>query len=125
MVRRIEIAAGHVKAQAELNETETAQAVWNALPIEGMANTWGDEIYFSMPLVFQLEAAQEVVQVGDLGYWPPGKAFCVFFGATPASKGDEIRPASAVTVFGRIVGDATVFKTVKDGTTMTVRRSES
>jgi len=125
MVRRIEIVAGQVKAQAELNETETAQALWDALPVEGMANTWGDEVYFSVPLALQLEAGQEVVQVGDLGYWPTGKALCIFFGPTPASEGDEIRPASAVTVFGRIAGDATVFKMVKDGTRVTVRRSES
>jgi hypothetical protein len=125
MVHRIEIGAGQVKAEGELNETETAQAVWDALPIEGVANTWGDEIYFSIPLVLEMEAGQEVVQAGDLGYWPPGKAFCIFFGPTPASKGDEIRPASAVTVFGRIVGDSTAFKMVKDGTRVTVRRSES
>ncbi len=125
MVRRIEIVAGQVKAQAELNESETAQAIWDALPIEGAGNTWGDEIYFSVPLVLEQEAGQEVVQVGDLGYWPPGKAFCIFFGPTPASMGDEVRPASAVTIFGRIVGDATVFKMVKDGTQVTVRRSET
>jgi hypothetical protein len=125
MARRIEIAAGEAKALAELNETETAQAVWDALPIEGMANTWGDEIYFLIPVALEMEVGQEVVQVGDLGYWPPGKAFCIFFGPTPASKGEEIRPASAVTVFGRIVGDATVFKAVTDGTRVTVRRSET
>jgi hypothetical protein len=125
MVRRIEIQAGQVTAHAELNETETAHAIWEALPIEGMANTWGDEIYFSIPLVLEMEAGQEVVQMGDLGYWPPGRAFCIFFGPTPASRGDEIRPASAVTVFGRTVVDATVFKTVKDGTPVIVRQGAS
>jgi hypothetical protein len=125
MVRRMEIEAGQVTARAELNETETAQAIWDALPIEGVANTWGDEIYFSIPLVLEMEAGQEVVQLGDLGYWPPGRAFCIFFGPTPASGGDEIRPASAVTVFGRIGGDATVFKKVKDGTPVIVRQSGS
>jgi hypothetical protein len=125
MAQRIEIAAGRAKALAELNESETAQAVWDALPIDGVANTWGDEVYFSIPLVLEMEAGQEVVQVGDLGYWPPGRAFCIFFGPTPASDGDEIRPASAVTVFGRIVDDATVFKGVTDGTRVTVRRRET
>jgi len=123
MVRRIEIVAGEVAAEAELNETETAEAVWGALPIEGTANTWGDEIYFSIPLTLELEFGQEVVQLGELGYWPPGRAFCIFFGPTPASEGDEIRPASAVTIFGRILGDATAFKAVKDGTQVTIRRS--
>lgn len=122
MVRRIEIVAGEVAAEAELNETETAEAIWDALPIEGTANTWGDEIYFSIPLTLELEDGQEVVQLGELGYWPPGRAFCIFFGSTPASEGDEIRPASAVTIFGRILGDATAFKAVKDGTQVTIRR---
>jgi hypothetical protein len=125
MVRQVEIEAGRMTAQAELNDTDTAQAIWDTLPIEGVANTWGDEIYFSIPLVLEMEAAQEVVEMGDLGYWPPGRAFCIFFGPTPASQGEEIRPASAVTIFGRILGDATLFKTVKDGTQVTIRRTET
>lgn len=124
MVRRIEIVAGEITAEAELDQSETAEAIWDALPIEGTANTWGDEIYFSIPLTLELEDGQEVVQLGELGYWPPGRAFCIFFGPTPASEGDEIRPASAVTIFGRILGDATAFKAVKDGTQVTIRRSE-
>jgi hypothetical protein len=122
MVRRIRVEVGQAKGQAELSETETAEAIWHALPLEGVANTWGDEIYFSIPLSLQVEATQDVVQRGELGYWPPGRAFCIFFGPTPASTGEEIRPASPVSVFGQIVGDATVFKTVKDGTPVTVRR---
>jgi len=124
MIRRIEIVAGGVTVDAGLNETQTAQAVWDGLPIEGAANTWGDEIYFSTPIALELEAGQEVVEMGDLGYWPPGKALCLFFGPTPASRGDEIRPASSVTVFGRVVGDATVLKAVEDGARVTVRRKE-
>lgn len=125
MVRRIEIAAGEVSVRAELQDTETAQAVWDGLPIEGVANTWGDEIYFSTPLALPLEAGQDIVELGDLGYWPPGRAFCIFFGPTPASTGDEIRPASPVSVFGRVTGDPRVLKTVRDGTRVRVRRSES
>ncbi len=124
MPRRIEILAGQVTVTAELNETQTAEAVWDALPIEGVANIWGDEIYFSTPLSLEQESGQDVVEMGDLGYWPPGKALCIFFGPTPASKGDEIRPASAVTVFGRVVGDATVLKAVSDGAQVRVHRSE-
>ena len=124
MLRRIQITAGEVTVEAELNETETAQAVWDGLPIEGVANTWGDEIYFSTPVALELEAGQEVVEMGDLGYWPPGKAFCVFFGPTPASRGDEIRPASPVTVFGRVVGAAAALKAVRDGAQVTVRRDQ-
>ena len=124
MVHRIEITAGQITVEAELNETQTAQAVWDGLPIEAVANTWGDEIYFSTPIALGLEAGQEVVERGDLGFWPPGKAICIFFGPTPASRGDEIRPASPVTVFGRVLGDATVLKAVEDGTPVTVRRSQ-
>jgi hypothetical protein len=121
---RIQIAAGEVTVEDELNETQTAQAVWEGLPIGGVVNTWGDEIYFSTPVALELEVGQETVEVGDLGYWPPGKAFCVFFGPTPASRGDEIRPASPVTVFGRVVGNATALKAVPDGARVTVRRSQ-
>lgn len=125
MIRRIEIVAGEIAVEAELNQTKTAQAVWDGLPIQGTANTWGDEIYFSIPIALELEAGQEVVEMGDLGYWPPGKAMCLFFGPTPASRGDEIRAASKVTVFGRIVGDATVLKLVQGGATVTVRQKRA
>lgn len=124
MVHRIEITAGQITVEAQLNETQTAGAVWDGLPIEAVANTWGDEIYFSTPIVLGLEAGQEVVERGDLGYWPPGKAVCIFFGPTPASRGDEIRPASPVTVFGCVVGDTSVLKTVQDGSQVKLRRKE-
>jgi hypothetical protein len=112
---RIKITAGDVVAFAELNETATAEAIWNALPIEAQANPWGDEIYFSIPVHRDEENAQEVVEKGDLGYWPPGNAFCIFFGRTPASRGDEIRPASPVNVIGHVQGDPTIFRKVRRG----------
>jgi hypothetical protein len=121
MGRRIRIIAGAIEATAELNDTATAQAIWEALPIKGRANLWGDEIYFSTPLRLKLEARQEVISIGDLGYWPDGNAFCIFFGPTPVSQGDEIRPASPVTVFGKVIGDATVFKKVAEGTKIIIR----
>lgn len=124
MSRNIRITAGPVEMDAVLNDTDTAQAVWNALPITAAANTWGDEIYFSIPVNVDLEQEQEVVDLGDLGYWPPGRAFCIFFGPTPASRGDEIRPASAVTVIGRVTGDATHFKQVRAVTTITIEAVE-
>jgi hypothetical protein len=124
MGNRIRITAGTSEAEAELNNTRTAQEIREALPIKGRVNLWGDEIYFSIPLSLQLEAGQEVVNVGDLGYWPDGNAFCIFFGATPVSRGDEIRPASPVTVFGKVIGDATIFRKVARGTKITVRNRE-
>ena len=124
MATRIRITAGGLQAFAALNDTNAAQAVVEALPIEASANTWGDEIYFGIPVDADLEEGQEVVDMGDLGYWPPGRAFCIFFGPTPASRGDEIRPASAVTVIGRVEGDATIFKQVRSGATVTIEEVE-
>jgi uncharacterized protein len=116
MPRRIRIDAGAVSLIAELNESPTADAIYSALPLEAAAQTWGDEIYFPIPVVAKLEdTALDVVAVGDLGYWPTGRAFCIFFGPTPASRGDEIRPASAVNLVGRVLGDAGAFRTVEDG----------
>ena len=120
----IRIMAGDVVSFAELSETSTAEAIWNALPLEALANTWGDEIYFSIPVHLEEENAQEVVEKGDLGYWPPGNAFCVFFGRTPASRGDEIRPASPVDVVGHLEGDPGVFKKVRSGEKVVLERVE-
>jgi hypothetical protein len=125
MGRKIRIRAGVVEATAELNDTRTAQAIWETLPIKGRVNLWGDKIYFSIPLSLKLEAGQEMVNIGELGYWPDGNAFCIFFGPTPVSQGDEIRPASPVAVFGKVIGDATVFKKVATGTKITVRRENN
>jgi hypothetical protein len=121
--RRIRITAGSVSAEAVLNASATATAIWDALPLSVPADTWGDEIYFGIPVKAKLESPRETVERGDLGYWPPGSAFCIFFGPTPASRGDEIRPASAVNVFGRVAGDASVFKKVRAGTTVRVERA--
>jgi hypothetical protein len=120
MPTMIRIRAGSVEATAELNEGETARAIAQALPIEASANTWGDEIYFSIPVRCADEDPKEVVEMGDLGYWRPGSAFCIFFGPTPASRGKEIRPASPVNVFGRVSGDPTAFKSVQDGARVVV-----
>jgi hypothetical protein len=122
-MRTIRITAGSVSATAQLNGSKTADAIWEALPIEARGNTWGDEIYFSIPVKLGPENGQEVVQLGDLGYWPPGTAFCIFFGPTPASRGSEIRPASPVNVFGRVDGDPTVFRRVPGGTKIVLERT--
>lgn len=121
---RIKITAGDVTAFAELNDSKTAQAIVDALPINARANTWGDEIYFGIPVHMGEENAQAVVDMGDLGYWPPGNAFCIFFGRTPASHGDEIRPASPVNVFGKIEGDPKAFKKVRSGASVTIEAAE-
>ena len=119
----LRIAAGPVSAEASLNDSSTAQALWAALPIEAAAQTWGDEIYFPIPVSVAEEDAQAVVAPGDLGYWPPGRAFCIFFGPTPASRGDECRPASPVNVLGRVDGDSRVWKNVRPGTRVRLERT--
>ncbi len=123
-IKKITIKTEDLKVDAGLNDSNTAQKIWEALPIEGIVNTWGDEIYFSIPVNIGVENAEEVVSEGDLGYWPPGSAFCIFFGLTPASQGDEIRPASAVNVFGKIIGDPKVFKKVSSGAKIIVEKNE-
>jgi hypothetical protein len=122
MKRRIRIKAGAVEVTAELNDSGTAQKIWDVLPITERGNRWGEEIYFSIPVNLDAEDAREVVAAGDLGYWPPGTAFCIFFGPTPMSRGEEIRPASPVNVFGRVIGDAGVFKQVASGTEVSVEK---
>lgn len=124
-MRTIKITAADVSATAELLDRPTADAIWDALPIEGRANTWGDEIYFGIPVYLdKADDALEVVDMGDLGYWPTGNAVCIFFGPTPMSRGNEIRPASAVNVFGRVQGDATIFKDVADGESVLIEKGD-
>lgn len=125
MNRKLRIRAGEVTALATLNDSPTATAIWEALPIDARANLWGDEIYFSIPVDRAEDGAQATVQLGDLGYWPPGNAFCIFFGPTPLSRGDEIRPASAVNVVGRIDGDPRVFRQVRADARVTLEASTS
>jgi hypothetical protein len=114
--REIRIVVGGVQVRAELDDTPTAEAIASALPVKGSVNRWGGEIYFAVPVDVELEGdAREVLEAGELAYWPPGKMFCVFFGTTPASRGEEIRAASAVNVFGRVTGDLEALESVPDG----------
>jgi hypothetical protein len=122
MKRTIQIKINDIELEAVLDNSRTAQAIWEALPVTSDINTWGDEIYFTIPVKLKLEKGQELVEVGDLGYWPPGSAFCIFFGPTPMSRGEEIRPASAVTVFGKVVGDATILKKASSGAQIIIER---
>jgi uncharacterized protein len=123
-MERIKLTAGQASAVALLNDSKTAQAIWEALPLRSTGNRWGDEIYFSIPVELDEENARAVVELGDLGYWAPGTAFCIFFGPTPVSRGGEIRPASPVNVFGRLEGDPKVFAAVPDGEAILIERAE-
>ena len=121
----ITLSAGNVSLTAELNDSPTAQQIWQALPIEGKANRWGDEIYFEIPIKAGQEPdAREQVEVGELGYWPVGHAFCIFFGPTPVSTDERPRAYSPVNILGRVTGDATQFRAVKEGTRVRIIRQE-
>ena len=117
------------KVEAELSPErapKTAEAITKALPFEGVARRWGEEVYFEIPVEAEAENPVEVVEAGDLGYWPPGRALCIFFGPTPASRSpDEIRPASPVNPVGRILGDPKAFAAVRDGERIHVKLAET
>ena len=120
-MKSIHIETGEIHLAAELNDSQTAKAIYEILPLTGKANVWGEEIYFSIPLhIKQAEDARQEVEVGGLGFWPAGDAFCIFFGLTPMSQENEIRPASAVTVFGQVLGDTTILKGVSAGSTVSI-----
>ena len=120
----IRITAGDAVLTAELNDSETSQAIYGALPITGSSNRWGEEIYFEIPVDVELAPdATEEVAVAELGYWPPGKAFCIFFGRTPASTGDEPRAASPVNRIGIVNDDVTTLKDVPQGAEVRIERA--
>jgi hypothetical protein len=122
---KIIILVENLSVQAELNETYTAEKIFEALPFEGNVNLWGDEIYFDIPLELDLESnAIAEVEVGSLGYWPSGPAFCIFFGPTPVSRDEKPRAYSPVNIFGRIIGDSSRFKTVSNGSNIQITRYE-
>ena len=105
-MQKIKITAGNVSVEAVLNDNPTAKAIAEALPIKASAQRWGGEIYFTIAVEAALEPdGREVLEAGELGFWPTGNAFCMFFGATPASSGDEIRAASTVNILGKMEGD--------------------
>lgn len=123
MVEQIVITMNGIEFPAALNDTATARAIAQVLPIESRASRWGGEIYFSVPVNAGIESgAREVVEAGELGYWPRGSALCIFFGPTPLSQGDEIRAASAVNIIGRVGGALDKLWDVPDGAEVTIRR---
>ncbi len=110
MPTKIKITIGDMDVAAELNDTESGRAVAKALPIEADFSTWGDEIYFTIPVDIGLKNSKDVVDLGELAFWPPGNAFCIFYGATPGSTAGMIRPASPVIPLGRVIDDPELFK---------------
>ena len=115
-VKKITITTEGLKVDASLNDSKTAQKIWDALPIEGRVNTWGDEIYFSIPVNVGLEKAKVVVSEGDLGYWPPGNAFCIFFGPTPDGSLDNM-------MRGAVIGDIIPLVRIDKGNQYLIRKA--
>jgi hypothetical protein len=124
-MRRIRITAGDVVVRAVLDRSATADAIWAVLPLRASGNRWGQEIYFEIPVrIPQAADARDVLEAGELGYWPVGNAFCIFWGPTPASRGGEIRAYSPVNVFGKLEGDPLALDPVAGGVTIQVERED-
>ncbi|NIV33015.1 MAG: hypothetical protein GWN58_27300 [Anaerolineae bacterium] len=124
-MRKIRISSGGVTATATLHDNATADAIWAALPITARGNRWGEEIYFEIPVHLSgAEDARDVLEAGELGYWPVGQAFCIFWGPTPASLSGEIRAYSPVNVFGQLEGDPRAFDGVPGGAEIQIEREE-
>lgn len=122
----ITISVNDIRLEAELGTSATAVKILEALPFEGTVNTWGNEIYFTIPVTVQQEPdARAEVEIGEIAFWPMGKAFCIFFGPTPVSRDDKPRAYSPVNVFGRVLGNATAFKGIANGARIRVIRKQS
>jgi hypothetical protein len=122
-MNRITIKAGSLELAAMLYDTPTAELIYHALPLRGEVQTWGDEIYFNVNLEIKPEKdAREEVEEGELGYWPMGPAFCIFFGPTPVSRGSKPKAYSPVNVFGKVLDNWRLLKDIRNGDLVTVTK---
>lgn len=123
MNKDIKIISKNFEFLVELNDSNTSQEIIKKLPIVSRANRWGDEIYFQIPVYSELENGIEILDTGSVAYWPPGNAFCIFFGKTPASTGDKPQAASPVTVIGKIIDNKSLsdLKKISDGDIIELR----
>ncbi len=126
MINIIKIISKNIEFPVKLNDSNTSQEILKKLPIVSRANRWGEEIYFQIPVYAELENGVEILDVGSVAYWPPGNAFCIFFGKTPASTEDKPRAASPVTFIGKIIDDDKLpyLKEISDGDKIEIRIAE-
>lgn len=122
MSKKIKIKAGETKISAELNDSMTAEKVWEVLPVQANGSLWGDEIYFKIPVETGYENPKDIVESGDIAFWPSGSAMCIFFGPTPISVPGEIKPARSVNIIGRITGNTEGLKKFSQGEEVRVER---
>jgi hypothetical protein len=119
----IRITIGDLEFEAELNDTNAAQAIHRSLPLESSVNRWGDEIYFRTTIETKPDQdMRDIMEPGELAYWPPGKAFCIFWGPTPASVNDEPRAAGDVVPIGQITSNLDALARTRDGQPICIER---
>jgi hypothetical protein len=123
MEKRVLLRIGPHDFEVELNDSDTAYAIWLALPFEAYTNAWGDEIYFEIPVKMKLENGRRILKPGEVAYWPEGQAMCVFFGPTPISKGADAEAIADVTPVGNLIGDPRAFEVVGDCMKVTVKKA--
>ena len=120
---RVKFSANGVEFDADLNNSKTAKAIYNKLPLEAIVDTWGDEIYFDIGLKLLKENPTVKVNVGDIAYWPQGSSMCIFFGPTPISKDENPKPASQVNLIGATNCPKEILKNIKSGTKITIEQA--
>ncbi len=122
---RIRFDFGTLTLDADLLDTPTARAIAAALPVEARVMTWGEEVYFDVPVnVAREKDARAVVTPGEIAYWPEGPAIAIGFGRTPISRGDETRLASPCNVFGKALGDVKTLSAVRGGARVKVTKAD-